>query len=353
MMKVLQVITSLYVGGAEKLIVDMVPRYQEQGIQVDVLLFNGADTPFKEQLRKKGVRIYELGRGNVYNPLYILKLLPFFRRYDIVHTHNTACQLFAALGSVLCSVVLVTTEHNTSNRRRDWWWYTWVDRWMYSRYQSIICISNKAKDNLCSYIRNSKNIRTIYNGIDYQYFQSAQGNLLKKEKVIITMVAGFRYTKDQDTLIRAFQYLPTDKYDLWLVGDGERREILKNLTIDLGIRNRVSFLGIRDDIPMILKSSDIIVMSSHFEGLSLSSIEGMAVGRPFVASDVDGLHEITKDAGLLFKQGDAKELADIILQLMADKSYYQQIADRCQRRAAEYDIRKTVDAYLDVYKNLV
>ena len=100
-MKILQVITSLYIGGAEKLIVDMVPLYREQGHQVDVLLFDGTETTFKKQLRAKGVTIYEFSQGGwVYNPLYIFKLIPFLRKYDIVHTHNTASQLFAAFGSV-------------------------------------------------------------------------------------------------------------------------------------------------------------------------------------------------------------------------------------------------------------
>ena len=74
------------------------------------------------------------------------------------------------------------------------------------------------------------------------------------------------------------------------------------------------------DIPVLLKSSDIIAMSSHFEGLSLSSIEGMA---------------------------------DIILRLKEEPSYYRQIADRCMRRASEYDIRKTVDQYLQLYQSLL
>ena len=353
-MRILQVITSLHIGGAEKLIVDMVPLYQELGYQVDVLLFDGTETPFKMQLQDKGVTIYELGKGgSVYNPLYIFRLIPFLRKYDIVHTHNTACQLFAAIGSVLCSVVLVTTEHSTSNRRRDWKCYKLLDKWMYSRYRSIICISDKAHENLCHYLGTSKSIKTIYNGIDLMRFQEVQADAsFRNGKTVVTMVAGFRYQKDQDTLIKAFQYLPTEQYELWLVGDGERRSTLEDLVSRLGILENVRFWGIRSDIPVLLKSSDIIVMSSHFEGLSLSSIEGMAVDRPFIASDVDGLHEITKNAGILFPHGDAKALANIILRLK-EEPYYRQIADRCQQRASKYDIRKTVTAYLEIYKQLV
>lgn len=354
-MKILQVITSLHIGGAEKLIVDMVPLYHEQGFQVDVLLFDGTDTPFKRQLQEKGVTIYEFGRGgSVYNPLYIFKLIPFLRKYDIVHTHNTACQLFAALGSMLCSVILVTTEHNTSNRRREWKWYRLLDKWMYGRYQSIICISDKAKDNLCKYLGTNKNIQIIYNGIDCRFYSTVQeDHSLRTGKIIVTMVAGFRYQKDQDTLIKALQYLPVGEYELWLVGDGERRMFLESLVKKLGLQDCVRFWGIRSDIAIILRSSDVIVMSSHFEGLSLSSIEGMSVGRPFIASDVDGLHEITKGAGILFPHEDEKALASVLHQLKEDKMYYQQIANQCMQRAFQYDIRKTVSAYLEVYNNLL
>lgn len=354
-MRILQVITSLHIGGAEKLIVDMVPLYQEQGHQVDVLLFDGTETPFKRQLQDKGMTVYKLGKGgSVYNPLYIFKLIPFLRKYDIVHTHNTICQLFAAIGSVLCSVVLVTTEHTTSNRRRGWKWYKLLDKWMYNQYRSVVCISDKAQENLCQYLGTDKSVRTIYNGIDLKCFQTVQADAsFRNGKTVVTMVAGFRYQKDQDTLIKAFQYLPAEQYELWLVGDGERRSTLEDLVSRLGILENIRFWGIRSDIPVLLKSSDIIVMSSHFEGLSLSSIEGMAVDRPFIASDVDGLHEITKNAGILFPHGDAKVLADIILRLKEEPSYYRQIADRCMRRASEYDIRKTVDRYLQLYQSLL
>lgn len=353
-MKILQVITSLRTGGAEKLIIDMVPLYIAQGHQVNVLLFDGTDTPFKEQLLAQGVKVYELQKGgSVYNPLNLLKLLPYLRRYDIVHTHNTACQLFAAIGSVLCSVVLITTEHTTSNRRRDWTWYRSIDRWMYSRYRKVICISDKAQENLLDYLGNAHNVMTIYNGIDCARFEKAipHKELRTEGKTIVTMVAGFRYQKDQDTLIRTMAHLP-ESVELWLIGDGERRTQLEQLAREKEVDKRVRFWGIRTDIPEMLQTSDIIVMSSHFEGLSLSSIEGMAVGKPFVASDVDGLHEITNGAGILFPHEDENALAEIIKELMNDKKYYQKVADRCLQRATDYDIQKTVKAYINVYKDI-
>ena len=352
-MKILQVITSLHTGGAEKLIVDMVPLYMKKGYQVDVLLFDGTDTPFKKQLIEKGISVFSLSQGgNVYNPWFIFKLIPYLKKYDIVHTHNTACQLFVAIASVLCSVVLVTTEHATSNRRRNWRWYKWIDRWMYSRYQSVICISDKTEENLCLQIERTDRIQTIYNGIDCKLYQNAKENLdWKKGKNIITMVAGFRYQKDQDTLIGALTYLPSNYY-LWLIGDGERRSILEKLVQEKNLNDRVSFWGIRSDIPQILKSSDIIVMSSHWEGFGLAAVEGMAAGKPVIASNVPGLAQVVYGAGCLFPHGDMRILVDEIIHLMSNRNYYNQIAKRCLQRASQFDIQKTVDAYLEVYKGL-
>lgn len=355
--RLLHVITSLRTGGAEKLMVDLLPRLRECGYDVELCVFDGIRTPFTELLEQAGVRITSLAaRGSVYDPRHIYRLWRFMRRYDIVHTHNTAPQIFAALCSVLCSVVLVTTEHTTSNRRRRWKWYACVDRWMYSRYKKVICISEQAETNLREFIRSSgPRICTIYNGVDVSRVASAAPN----EDVVrqfqglrvVTMVAGFRWEKDQDTLIMAMQYLPED-YHLLLVGEGVRREECEKLARQTGVVARVHFLGLRTDVPSILKASDVVVMSSHFEGLSLSNVEGMASGAPFVASDVDGLREVTKGHGVLFSHGDSKALAEIIQRLCTDDDYARGVAARCQERAAQYDISKMVEGYHRVYQSL-
>ena len=357
-MKILHVITSLAIGGAEKLMVDLLPRLRDMGNNVDLLLFDGTRTPFYDQLQAQGIKIYSFSEGgNVYNPLNIIKLMKYIGNYDVVHTHNTACQLFAALASVVYSVVLCTTEHTTSNRRRDWKWYHRIDKWMYSRYSKVICISDQAEKNLIDYIDNENdNITTIYNGVDIKRFIEAEKTYLlpklPQNCVKIIMVAGFRYQKDQLTLIKAMSMLG-DNYHLLLVGDGERRKDIENLINTLDMQSRVHLLGTRTDVPQLLKTADVIVMSSHFEGLSLSNIEGMACGKPFIASDVDGLREITSGYGIMFPHEDYKQLAFEIKHLMTDKLFYAQVAKRCQDRAKQFDISIMAEKYNEVYKNII
>lgn len=353
-MKILHIITSLQLGGAETLVANLLKLFHDEGHEVGVVVFNGKQTELMERLEREcpSCKVYRLG-NSYYNPWYIFKLVRIMKNYDIVHTHNSSPQLYAAIANIFCKKKLVTTEHSTNNRKREQGGILrLIDKWMYRQYDKIICISKIAEEKLCSYLENNtyNNICTINNGVDVKAFQQAKPiDGLNSDKFTIVMVAGFREAKDQDTVIRAMSLLPKNEYELWLVGDGVRREILEKLVKGLHIEDSVKFLGFRSDVPNILKSVDVVVMSSHWEGLSLSNIEGMSVGKPVIASDVDGLHEITKDAGLLFPKGEAHTLADIIQQLFHDPVFYKQIADQCYARAQQYDIRKTVNQYLQVY----
>ena len=366
-MRILQVITSLDMGGAETLVVNLIPRLQVLGNTVDLCVFNGTETPLTQRLKKEcpQTKIFTLGHG-VYNPLYIFKLVKIMKNYDIVHTHNSSPQLFVAIASLFNSPKLVSTEHNTSNRKRNWKWYRPIESWMYGRYDHVICISKIAEDKLREYmggewlVKSSnkyKSITTINNGIDVNTISEAEPCKelldLKESRKSILMVAGFRKQKNQDTIIRALTLLDKEKYEVWFAGIGERMEEVKQLALSLGVSDRVRFLGLRTDIPNVLRAADVIVMSSHWEGLSLSNVEGMSAHKPFIASDVNGLKEVTKGYGILFPHEDAKVLAEEIKRLASDETYYNEIAERCYNRALEFDISNTVSGYADVYKNIL
>ena len=366
-MRILQVITSLDMGGAETLVVNLIPRLQSLGDTVDLCIFDGKETPLTQRLRKESpqTKIYALGHG-VYNPLYIFKLVKIMKNYDIVHTHNSSPQLFVAIANLFCSQKLVSTEHNTSNRKRNWKWYRPIESWMYSRYNHVICISKIAEEKLREYMGGKwlvessnryKSITTINNGIDVNTISEAvpcQELLdLKKNRKAILMVAGFRKQKNQDTIIRALTLLDQEKYEVWFAGIGERMEEVKQLALSLGVCERVRFLGLRTDIPNVLTAADFIVMSSHWEGLSLSNVEGMSAHKPFIASDVNGLREVTKGYGILFPHEDGKALANEINQLAESDKYYDEVANRCYNRALEFDISKMVNGYNQVYQKVI
>ena len=366
-MRILQVITSLEMGGAETLVVNLIPRLQALGHTVDLCVFNGTETPLSNRLKIESpqTKIYALGHG-AYNPLYILKLTKMMRNYDIIHTHNSSPQLFVAIASLFCGTKLVSTEHNTSNRKRNWKWYRPIESWMYGRYDHVICISEIAEEKLREYMggewldRSSnkyKTITTINNGIDVGAISNAVPCKelldLKENRKSILMVAGFRKQKNQDTIVRALTLLDKSKFEIWFAGIGERMDDVRQLAVSSGVGERVRFLGLRTDIPNVLRSADVIVMSSHWEGLSLSNVEGMSAHKPFIASNVNGLKEVTKGYGILFPHEDAKVLADEINHLTSDEAYYNEIAECCYNRALEFDISKMVNGYYSVYQELM
>ena len=354
-------------GGAETLVVNLIPRLQALGYIVDLCVFNGIDTPLMQKLKRESpnTTIYTLGRG-VYNPFYILKLAKIMRGYDIVHTHNSSPQLFVAIANLFTRRKLVSTEHNTSNRKRNWKWYAPVESWMYRQYEHIICISKIAETKLREYmggdwlnqasLRYNK-ISTINNGVDVQVISESDPNAellsLKKDRKAILMVARFRKQKDQDTVVKALDMLDKSKFEVWFAGVGDRQNDVKQLVVSLGITDNVRFLGLRTDIPNVLKAADFIVMSSHWEGLSLSNVEGMSAHKPFIASNVNGLREVTEGYGILFPHEDAGTLAKEINRLAEDENYYKEIAGRCFDRALQFDINKTVDGYEKVYQTLM
>ena len=321
-LKVLHVITSLRTGGAERLMVDLLPRLQERGLQVELAVLDGTATDFYSALEAQGIPIHALGMGvkAMHSPCCIPALRRLMRQFDIVHTHNTPSQYFVAIASMGMKLApkLVTTEHNTTNTRRNIPWLRCVDSWMYSRYAEIIGVSQSTTQALLNYLPQLPHCLTINNGIVVTKFQEAfpANDIIEQYSQYkrLVMAAAFRAQKDHETVIRALHLLPDD-YHLLLAGDGNRRRIVEEFVKQEQLSQRVHFLGNRNDVANVLKAADIIVMSSRYEGLSLSSLEGLASGRPVVASDVPGLREIVGNAGILFPQGDAQALAKTILAL--------------------------------------
>lgn len=358
-LKVLHVITSLRTGGAERLMVDLLPRLRERGLVVELAVLDGTQTDFYSALEALGIRIHMLGMGvrAMHSPRCVPALRRLMRQFDVIHTHNTPCQFFVAIASVGMKQApkLVTTEHSTMNRRRNSFLFRLLDKWMYGRYNKIIGVSDSTTLSLLNYLHGFQQSITINNGIAVDAFlhATAAQDIMEAfgQNKRLVMSAAFRYPKDHETVIRALHLLPNN-YHLLLAGDGERRTMVEDFVEKELLSQRVHFLGNRNDVANVLKAADVIVMSSRYEGLSLSSLEGLASGRPVVASDVPGLREIVGDAGLLFPQGDAQALAKTILDLEENATLCQQTIEKGLQLALQYDISTMIEAYWQVYQNL-
>lgn len=362
-MKVLHAITSLGIGGAEKLLLDSIPIYVRNGIDTELLLLCGNKYPFYEQLEAKGIIIHSITHGNInkiYNPLIIIKIIPLLKKFDIIHVHLFPTLYWVAIAKILSfsSIKLIFTEHNTENRRMQKPMWRIIDSIIYSKYLQIISIGQEIDTNIKKHLKkiDSRKFSIINNGVDirkYHYLPSERKlNKSNSLQQVIIQISSFREQKDQITLIKAMMHLP-DGVILWLVGDGINKEKCEKLVAQLNLQNRVFFLGERTDITELLKQANIGVLSSHYEGFGLVAVEAMASGMPFIASDVPGLHDIVAGAGLLFPKGDEISLSNLIKTLIEDEEFYDRIAQACYERSKIYDINIMIDKYIDLYKRVI
>lgn len=363
-MRILHIIDDMNMGGAQSLLVELAPVQKASGHDVVVLeLVSSSDATFGNKLQENGIELKTISTSrSVRNPLNIFSIIPYLRNCDIAHVHLFPANYWTAIAKLisLCKTPIVTTEHSTDNKRRKIGIFKYLDSFIYRRYSKVVACSDKALETFKARY-NKVDCISIPNGVNISKYRNAQSYSkqelinVSEDTFITTMVARFTYPKRQDTLIEAISLLP-DKFHSILVGgtpedDGVIK--IKKLATTLGVDNRVHFLYTRSDVPRILKSSDVIVMSSEYEGLSLSSIEGMACGHPFIASNVNGLREVVNGAGELVECGNAKALADKIHKLATDVNYYEDVTTKCISRANEYDIKNVCSKYMEIYAHFV
>lgn len=349
-MRVLHVISSLEIGGAQRLLSDLLPIQKQQGIDVSLLVLKSEDNAFSKKVADAGVPIISLNVKSFRNPFLAFKVRKVIRQYDVVHAHLVHALYICSLAARGLKTKMVYTEHSTSNNRRGKAYLRPIEKYIYGRYDKLISISQQTQDALQDWLQsNDGRFVVINNGVDTKAFATIRKEVIPKSLI---MVSRFASSKDQETVIRAMKELDDD-VTLRFVGDGENLEHCKKVANEIGVGNRVQFLGARSDVANLIAESYIGVQSSNWEGFGLTAVEMMACGKPVIATDVDGLKQVVEGAGILFPVGDYERLAIIISQLLNDFDYYNLHSKKCFDRAKQYDILNTVRSYIEVYSCII
>ncbi len=358
-MRVLQVISSLRMGGAERLALELTARMRGAGLEAELAIFDGTPSPLLDEARSRGIHPVVLGMGmrDIYSPARIKdlrKLTAGKPHFDIVHTHNTAPQLFGALACGRRGPALVTTEHNTTNRRRGSMWGQLFDRALYARYSAIACCSQRVHDEFVKALGPSPRLLTVTNGIDLTpYLSLPPAPHTGDDGKVILMVSAFREQKDHLTALRALSLLP-DGFTMIFAGDGALRGTTEEACRSMGLAGRVTFTGNVADIPALYARADISLLSTRYEGPSLACVEAMASGRPLVATGVPGVEDIvTGGAGITVRPNDPAGMARAIISLATDPDLAAGTACKGRDTAMQYDIKNTVNNYINLYKNIL
>ncbi|RZD22807.1 glycosyltransferase [Pseudoalteromonas sp. MEBiC 03485] len=322
-MNVMHLVQHLQVGGLEKMAITLLKNSQFSSSSIIVSLEGDRQSAFEQwpELEQFSHRVICLNKKSGVSISVIAKIKALIKEHDIdiIHSHHVGPVIYAGLACALTgdSVRHISTIH-------DAWYLNNVKQCTFTKLLDLLTNIYWVADAriVADEFRAKTSIipeRTILNGIDFDTFVAinkttarSQLNLPHTAK-LVGCAARLIEGKGHKDLIHALHYLPQD-YHIVFAGDGEQKVTLMNLVRNLGLNERVHFLGNVQDMRAFYSSIDVMCLYSQREGLPLSIIEAMACGIPVVASDVGGIHEVlTKNEGELVSPHEFNKLAPAIL----------------------------------------
>jgi len=360
--RLLLVVDSLEVGGAERQVVDLAVALRRKGYGVTVACsvtgdlsgaLEEADIPVRPLLRRLVKRRL--------SPAYAWRLRRLLRkeRFDLVHAHIYASVVAATIATLGSDMPLVITEH-TEATWQDWR-ARWVSRWVYRRVARIIAVSTPIRRRLIERDKVHPDlIAIIPNAVVSAPEPSADAPppAELRERPLAGVVARLQPEKGVANFLKAAARVAPQFPEAHFVvaGDGPLRQQLADLAADLGLERRVHFLGFRSDASELMRFLDVLVVPSLSEGSPLVTLEALAAGVPVVASAVGGIpDQIRHDKeGLLVLPGDTEALGEALLALLRDPDHARRLGEAGRRRASsQFSHAAMVRQIEDVYHSVV
>lgn len=367
-MKIAYVITrSCEIGGAHIHIRDLSSWLQHQGHEVKV--FVGGEGVFIDLLEKASLSHFQLKYMkrpiSPFNDVIAIKELANALKAfqpDIVSAHSAKAGIIARLACANTGLPCVFTAHG--------WSFTdgvkWPASLIFRSLEKLLAPLSKAIITVCENdkalalekkVTRADKIKTIHNGmpeIDTSIFNTS--HLPAADSPTIVMVARFEEQKDHRTLVNALASLNDLPWNLQLVGDGPFQEEIKMLARGYGLEDRIQYLGRRQDIPEILDSADVFVLTTNWEGFPRSILEAMRAGLPVIATEVAGIPESVKDqvTGYLVPPGDSELVSQRIRQLLESEDLRKKLGAKGREHfEANFTFEKMANATLDLYTEIV
>jgi glycosyltransferase involved in cell wall biosynthesis len=359
-LKVLFVITRADHGGAQVAVLDLVGHLPEG---ISPVVAAGEHGFLEDQCAKLGIPfrlvphlVQPMSPKNDVRALIEVWRLIRAERPAVVHSHTSKAGLLARLAAWAARTPSVFTAHTWSfdegvPRLRQILGIP-AERLVSRLGGKIITVSDANTEKaLKNKIAPAHSIVRIWNGVPDTDQRASPGT---HPQPVLISVARMVQQKDFFSLLQAAAGLSGD-WQLWLVGDGPNRERLEALKVELGLTDRVHFLGARRDVPELLAKADLFVLASHWEGLPISIIEAMRAGLPVVASDVGGVSEQVSDGvnGFLTPAADVDVLRSKLQKLIDSPDSMKQMGAAGRKRfEQDFRIEKAISRTLEIYESV-
>lgn len=281
----------------------------------------------------------------------ILALVRLCREFrpDVLVAHGFSEHLWGRYAGLLAKVPhLVHVEHNS--RERYTWWRRAQTRWLAARTSRIVGCSEGVRQVLLAMGMPPARTIAISNGIRVEPFTASPPPPPSQRVAGIVMASRLSRQKDHATLLRAVAVLRERGLTppVLLAGQGKPRYLrpLEKLCAELGLEGQVRFLGLCRNVPELLLGHRVCVLSTHYEGMPLALIEGMAAGCVAVGSEVTGVRELLEHRvnGLLVPESDPVALADALALALQDDALADRLGEAARADALAHYTRERMNA---------
>ncbi|GHU90319.1 hypothetical protein FACS1894202_09930 [Clostridia bacterium] len=367
MKKVLHLISGGDVGGAKTAVLSLLRGLAEAGnTRATLVCFR--DGPFADEARSLGIDTRVIHGNGVGGDVSALVSLVRAGKYDLLHSHGSRGNTMAAMTKMLTGLPTITTIH--SDYKLDYLgsplrglFYGNVNRWALRRLDNIVCVSDAMTDLMIGRGFRPSRTYTIYNGLDFNLelptvskrsILQSFGVNYRRGDVVVGCAARMDKVKDLGTLLTAIALAAANCPNLKLVffGDGGQKASLEKLSIELKIRDRVTFAGWQPDPDRFFQALDINVLTSLHETFGYVLVEGSRAKLATVATNVGGVPSIIDHGvnGLMFEPRDAETLAEYLKTLYDDpelrKTYGEALEKKCRR---EFSLERTIQTQERIY----
>ena len=346
--RLLLVIDDASIGGGQMHVLLLVKYLPKDNFEIEIA--TESEGWLVDEVRKLGIVIHQIAISNdlTWQSFDRIRQLLKSQRFDILHTHGGTAGFWIRLVAIGLEKrpTIVHTYHglhylNISQasikaikQKFKRAVFKLIDRFLLSYTDRIICICRSDYEKaIFAGVANPTQTSIVYNGIDPDFVlnpvcrENARKIFdLSSTEFIFGNVGRLHEQKGHKYLLEAFARV-TNPARLLIVGDGELRDKLSILANELEISDRVSFLGVRSDISEFLSAIDVFVMPSLWEGQPIALLEALALNKPCIASDVDGIPEIITNGvnGYLVQPRNIDELARIMNLVLTDPVTLEQL----------------------------
>jgi glycosyltransferase involved in cell wall biosynthesis len=369
-MRVLIMMSSLAMGGAERTVVDVLPHLLAAGATPVLCTLNTRrDSTLAVAFSGTGIERIDLEARRLLDRAAWQRLRKLLetRRFDLIHTQDQDTHCYGALARWRLDTPVVMTRHvlreptDTPKETARAGLVLLAARFGADR---LVAVSGAVREQFARQTRlPAARIETIYNGIDVARFATRGMREAKRRELrwpddqrVVLMVAVLRRGKGHDILFRAIPHLSrlVPGVKVKIVGEGELSALLREQASELG--DSVEFLGERADVPDLLGAADALVLPSWNEALPTVLIEAGAASLPVVATNVGGAPEIVREGetGYLVEPGDAAAIADRLTRVLNDPPHSRTMGESARRRVTEiFSLERQAQHMVAVYKSVL